>query len=89
MPLNLDPRKILSHPVIYTSYQKIVGGYRARKLFVENNVNIQSGQKILDIGCGPGDILPYGTGFGPFAGDVHRVIAALDHIFPAASVHKP
>ncbi|WP_179005505.1 class I SAM-dependent methyltransferase [Winogradskyella forsetii] len=59
MPLNLDPRKILSHPVIYTSYQKIVGGYRARKLFVENNVNIKPGQKILDIGCGPGDILEF------------------------------
>ncbi|MDN3492608.1 class I SAM-dependent methyltransferase [Winogradskyella bathintestinalis] len=59
MSLNFDPRKILSHPVVYTSYQKIVGGYRARKLFVENNVKIKPGQKILDIGCGPGDILEF------------------------------
>lgn len=59
MQLNLDPRKILSHPVIYTTYQKIVGGYRARKLFVKKNVNIKFGQKILDIGCGPGDILEF------------------------------
>ncbi|MFK7831762.1 MAG: class I SAM-dependent methyltransferase [Winogradskyella sp.] len=59
MPNNLDPRNILSHPIIYTTYQKIVGGYRARKLFVEKNVAIKPGQKILDIGCGPGDILEF------------------------------
>lgn len=59
MSSKLDPRKILSHPTIYTTYQKIVGGYRARKLFVENNVNAKVGQKILDIGCGPGDILDF------------------------------
>ncbi|MUU79657.1 class I SAM-dependent methyltransferase [Winogradskyella endarachnes] len=59
MQLNLDPRKVLSHPIVYTTYQKIVGGYRARKLFVENNVKIKPGQKILDIGCGPGDILEF------------------------------
>jgi SAM-dependent methyltransferase len=59
MSFKLDPRKILSHPIIYTTYQKIVGGYRARKLFVENNVNAKEGQKILDIGCGPGDILDF------------------------------
>ena len=47
MSFKLDPRKILSHPIIYTTYQKIVGGYRARKLFVENNVNAKEGQKIL------------------------------------------
>ena len=59
MQLRIDPRKILSHPIVYTTYQKIVGGYRARKLFVENNVKIKPGQKILDIGCGPGDILEF------------------------------
>ncbi|WP_179352770.1 class I SAM-dependent methyltransferase [Winogradskyella vidalii] len=59
MKIKLDPRTILSHPIIYTTYQKIVGGYRARQLFVENNVKIKPGQKILDIGCGPGDILEF------------------------------
>lgn len=59
MSFNFDPRIILQYPIIYTTYQKIVGGYRARKLFVENNVKIKAGQKILDIGCGPGDILNF------------------------------
>ncbi|WP_294074155.1 class I SAM-dependent methyltransferase [Winogradskyella sp.] len=59
MRFNFDPRTILKQAIIYTIYQKIVGGYRARKLFVENNVVIKPGQKILDIGCGPGDILDF------------------------------
>lgn len=55
----LDPRAILKHPFVYTSYQKIVGGYKARRLFVEKILNVKPGQKILDIGCGPGDILDF------------------------------
>lgn len=59
MSIRFDPRKILNNPIIYTTYQKIVGGYKARKLFVKNNVKAIKGQKILDIGCGPGDILDF------------------------------
>ncbi|MBT8325325.1 MAG: methyltransferase domain-containing protein [Winogradskyella sp.] len=55
----IDPRAILKHPLIYTTYQKLVGGYKARQLFVENILEVKAGQKILDIGCGPGDILDF------------------------------
>jgi len=59
MSHQFDPRYLLRIPFIYTSYQKLVGGYRARRLFVENMVKIEPNQKILDIGCGPGDILDF------------------------------
>ncbi|WP_303316221.1 class I SAM-dependent methyltransferase [Flavivirga abyssicola] len=59
MAKRFDPRYFLRIPFIYTTYQKLVGGYRARKLFVENMVRIKPNQKILDIGCGPGDILDF------------------------------
>jgi len=55
----MDVRKILEVPLIYTSYQKLVGGYRARRLFVKNDINPKPGQKILDIGCGPGYMLEF------------------------------
>ncbi|WP_194765855.1 class I SAM-dependent methyltransferase [Tamlana sp. I1] len=55
----MDARAILKHPIIYNTYQKLVGGYRARQLFVKNNVNAKTGQRILDIGCGPGYILDF------------------------------
>jgi SAM-dependent methyltransferase len=59
MSFNLDPRAILNHPAIYTNYQKLVGGYNARKRFVEDYVKAKPNDKILDIGCGPGDILDF------------------------------
>ncbi|GAA3639260.1 class I SAM-dependent methyltransferase [Flavivirga jejuensis] len=49
----------LKNPFIYWTYQRLVGGDRARRLFVENNVQPIEGEKILDIGCGPGNILDY------------------------------
>ncbi len=56
---SLDPRSFLKFSFLYTSYQYIVGGIRARRLFVENDTNIKSNQRVLDIGCGPGDILKF------------------------------
>lgn len=50
---------ILQNPLIYWSYQKLVGGDTARKLFIKNNVKPVEGKKILDIGCGPGNILDF------------------------------
>ena len=50
---------ILGNPIVYWSYQKLVGGDRARRLFIKNQVRPVPGQKILDIGCGPGNILDY------------------------------
>jgi len=59
MSFNIDPRKVLKHPIIYTNYQKLVGGYKARRRFVEDYVKVKPNDKILDIGCGPGDILDF------------------------------
>lgn len=54
-----DLRSILSITFIYDSYQKIVGGYKARRLFIEEHVDISPGQKMLDIGCGSGYVLDF------------------------------
>lgn len=52
-------RAILSQPVIYSSFQRIMGAHRFRIRFVEEFVRPSSGCAILDIGCGPADILEY------------------------------
>lgn len=52
-------RAILSHPIIYSSFQSLMGAHRSRKNFVANYVKPFSGMKILDVGCGPADILGY------------------------------
>jgi 2-polyprenyl-3-methyl-5-hydroxy-6-metoxy-1,4-benzoquinol methylase len=52
-------RAILSHPIIYSSFQSLMGAHKARLNFVRNFVKPFPGMKVLDIGCGPGDILAY------------------------------
>lgn len=50
---------ILKNPIIYWTYQKIVGGDNARKRFIEAVVKPHKTMKLLDIGCGPGNILDF------------------------------
>ncbi len=53
-----DVRRLLQFPFIYTVAQRLVRG-RGNALFVERYVRPQSGNRVLDIGCGPGDILSH------------------------------
>lgn len=52
-------RAILSHPFVYSAFQSLMGAHRSRQSFVTNYVKPISGMKILDVGCGPADILGY------------------------------
>lgn len=52
-------RKILSHPKIYRASQSLMGAHKGRQRFVKNDIKPFAGMKILDIGCGPADILAY------------------------------
>ncbi len=52
-------RAILSHPIVYSSFQTIMGAHGIRQNFVANWIRPFVGMKILDVGCGPADILAY------------------------------
>ena len=52
-------RAILSHPLVYSTLQSLMGAHSSRKSFVGNYVKPFPGMRILDIGCGPADILAY------------------------------
>lgn len=52
-------RSVLSIPSIYRLLQKIMGAEGTRKALVKNYLKPQVGMRILDIGCGPADILNY------------------------------
>lgn len=52
-------RSIFSSPVIYSIFQNIMGAHSIRRRFVEEFVRPISGCAVLDIGCGPADILAY------------------------------
>lgn len=50
-------RGILSHPTLYCAFQNLMGARNIRRRFVEDFVRPFAGATILDIGCGPADIL--------------------------------
>ena len=51
------PRTILSAPVVYETFQRLVGARRLRKVLAERYIHASPGARVLDVGCGPGDIL--------------------------------
>jgi SAM-dependent methyltransferase len=52
-------RSILTHPWAYKTLQTAVGAGRFRRYFIDHYVRPKHGERILDIGCGPGEIVPY------------------------------
>lgn len=54
-------RHILVRPLVYDTFQHLVGAYAWRKRFTRQFVNpeLKSGSKVIDIGCGTGEILKY------------------------------
>ncbi|HEV2320414.1 MAG TPA: class I SAM-dependent methyltransferase [Verrucomicrobiae bacterium] len=50
---------LFSYPAAYRLAQRWVGADYARKIFLAEYAKPAPGEKILDIGCGPGDILNY------------------------------
>ena len=52
-------RSVLSIPAVYSLFGQLMGGTSGRKKFVEDYIRPQQGDRVLDIGCGPGTIFPY------------------------------
>ena len=52
-------RSILSSSVIYSTFQAILGGNTVRAKFTEEFIRPFPGCAVLDIGCGPADILAF------------------------------
>jgi SAM-dependent methyltransferase len=58
--------RILKYPHAYQIVQDLIGGTRARQWTIQRYVDIKPGQSVLDLGCGPGDLLrllPQDKGF--------------------------
>ena len=50
-------RSLLTRPWVYNTYQNIVGATRARQWVSDHFWRAQPGQRVVDIGCGPGNLV--------------------------------
>jgi SAM-dependent methyltransferase len=52
-------RSVLSRPQVYELWSRMVGGERGRSTLIREYVRPASGARILDLGCGPGELLEF------------------------------
>jgi cyclopropane fatty-acyl-phospholipid synthase-like methyltransferase len=52
-------RAVLSIPRVYSLFRSIVSGPSQQRTYVRDYVHARPGDRILDIGCGPADVLEY------------------------------
>jgi SAM-dependent methyltransferase len=53
----LDPRRLLESPLAYSAYRKLVTGSAEHRIFANEYVRAERDHKVLDVGCGPADLL--------------------------------
>ena len=54
-----DIRYILAIPAVYRIFYWVIGGYYLRDVLMKSYIKPREGERVLDVGCGPGDILDY------------------------------
>ena len=78
----LNPQRALGVPSLYRLLGKMSGRARMWKLFAHDYVRAQPGDRILDIGCGPADVLtelPQGIEYIGFDQDARYIDSARRH----------
>lgn len=72
-------KRFLEAPAVYQSFQNLGGFFGARVKCIEAYLNLKAGDRIIDIGCGPGyivDHLPSGIEYVGFDTDPRYIIHA-------------
>ncbi len=52
-------KRALSYPIVFDTYQNMVGSPRAHRRIISEMVRPEADERILDIGCGVGAIVPF------------------------------
>lgn len=52
-------RPILNRPFFYEFYHRLIGANYRSRVLVSDYIRPRAGDRILDIGCGPGNMIPF------------------------------
>lgn len=52
-------KSLLERPGVYSLFRRLVGRDSARAVYAREHLRLAAGQRVLDLGCGPGDILQF------------------------------
>lgn len=52
-------KALLSIPLVYSAFQNLVGANKLRRFYADIHLRAKPNMKVLDIGCGPADILNF------------------------------
>jgi SAM-dependent methyltransferase len=52
-------KSLLDRPRVYSLFRRLVGRDSARFVYAREHLRLEPGQRVLDLGCGPGDILQF------------------------------
>jgi len=56
--MNVDPRNLLAVPKLYQLFANLVAGPAARRRVADEFLKVKPGDRVLDVGCGPGVMRP-------------------------------
>jgi SAM-dependent methyltransferase len=59
MQSNSGLERWLEVPFLYNLFQDVIGGNALRRKFIQSHVQAKADDKVIDIGCGPAQILPW------------------------------
>ncbi len=57
--LEVDLRRVLSFTAFYRLLTLVIGGRHCRSVYAQEYIRAKLGDRVLDVGCGAGDILNY------------------------------
>lgn len=58
MQIDSGLRSVLAWPPVYRLLNRVIGNEKFRRWFIDHVVAVKGGQTLVDLGCGPADILP-------------------------------
>lgn len=82
-------RAMLRNPKIYTAFQRLVGDTKLRTSLVDEYLDVTKGARILDAGCGPGNMVPFlmGTDYVGFDPSPQYIAAARERYGDHGTFH--